>query len=377
MQAELDIFIMKTRLRYTPHRLPSLALATMIVLMTWMQAAAAGPYRNEAFYFSMAIPDDWHHCTVSPVEYYQGALDAHPDHGVTLTWDGLPSSCGLPESQRRIQIMAGDTYWFRDIAGLLRARYRCNEKVGVVGEAPPGLTFARMPSATCRIDKPDGTIEVLAAARTGQWRGELCHSEIGATDYIARLQTRSETFDDDLARFRRVLDTVKVFIPKQKFYCSRIYSNAEFGFRVTLPATRPSCTNDGYQHDTGVLFYLDHGPNRCTGNDSRPWMSVHGHFNVEDWNDAHGWLIRIPCDGKDGKVRPAPPGLFIGAHRAAGCRIDTPDGWILIVAAWLRTPANAPQMIYSAMLHTTPARLSRDLARFRTTAKSIEFLTPQ
>jgi len=356
---------------------------TAFTLIAWGPAVAqpisAEIYKNEAYFFSVPIPEAWRYCKIANEGTYK--YSNYPDHGVTLTWGASPAPCFLPEVRPRIQIMAGYPDWMGFIEGVLYSNFGCNPRTNAVREAPPQLAFGNLPSVSCRIDRPNGNIEVLVAARKGEWRGRLCRSDVDAADYVARLQTRGETFEEDVARFRQVLATVRVSMPEQKFTCTRTYRNEEFGFSVQVPKRHPTCTGEAYQHDDGILIFLDRGAEGCVGIPSRPHINVDANYNAVEAPDVRAWLDGMGCDPKNGKVGAAPAGLTIGRHPAVACRVDRPDGWIDIKLAgasrWVdRKWDDWPYIIYSASLHTTPARLKHDLATFRQVLGSSRLFRP-
>lgn len=159
------------------------------------------------------------------------------------------------------------------------------------------------------------------------------------------------------------------------------YENREYGFSVEI-ARRPACSADPYQHDTGVHLFLDAGPADCGEFDEHPFISVEGSYNSSFQRSA-----KVAAEFLCHTGRPAAPPrrLRIDGQLSAACRIDGDDGWIDIVVTaqageWpgKLDPEDQSALInYAVTLHTTAARLDKDLAQLRSVLRSIRLFVPK
>jgi hypothetical protein len=333
-------------------------------------------YRNDAFKFRVSIPAGLRTRMISREDFLKDMTlndSSGDDHGVEISLPG--------QGDRSIGIFAGAAYWLDGTPGNLLLRGCRPHEANTILDIPPGLAIAGHPSQSCRFRRPDGRIEVLVGMREGEWRGRLCRSDIPITDYVARLETDPEHYEEDIARFRATLKTVRVFLPRQKFTCTPHYRNKEFGFSVRMPPGKPTCTGEPYEHNSGVVVYLDHGANRCTGFKRRPYVNFNGSYDGVEAGGTRGWLAKISCKADPGKIGPPPAGLSFPAKDLAGCTVKRPNGWIDVELAgaspWVAKDwKGRPFIIYSAKLHTTPARLKRDIATFRVVLRSVRLFKP-
>jgi hypothetical protein len=360
-------------------RASAVILIAVSALAVWVAPAsnawAGSVYRNEAFKFTVSVPSGWQTRIITAEAYLRDLTwgdKSVADHGVDMALPGL--------ADRTISVAAGVTDWVDGTPGNLLHRGCRPRDVNTILDTPAGLAIARSPSRSCRFQRPDGRIEVLVGMRKGAWRGQLCRSDIGMHDYLARLETTREYYEADLERFRAVLKTMRVFMPAQKFTCTRRYRNEDFGFSVRVPPRRPTCTAAPYQNDHGITVYLDHGVNQCTGHERRPHIHFGANYDAIEAKTPREWIAQISCDDALDKVGTPPASLRFAAKDLVFCTIRR-KGWIDIELAgaspWVAKKWGAwPFIIYSASLHTTPARLKRDLATFRVVLRSVRLFKP-
>jgi hypothetical protein len=89
----------------------------------------------------------------------------------------------------------------------------CAPSEGTVVAPPAGLTIKGLKTATCRVDQQDGWVLVYVVAQGGKWPPPNADGPPWI-NYELTLQTRPERFDADLARFRAVLRTFRLFKPE-------------------------------------------------------------------------------------------------------------------------------------------------------------------
>ena len=94
------------------------------------------------------------------------------------------------------------------------ARTRCGY-TGRPTKAPPGLQIDEHPSSSCRADTHDGWIEINVVAQDWQWPGKHIEpdDETAYINYEVMLHTTPQRLEHDLAQFRAVLKTIRIFKP--------------------------------------------------------------------------------------------------------------------------------------------------------------------
>jgi hypothetical protein len=179
-------------------RFGTIAVAIATVLSA---PANAETYRNPEFGFSVEVGGRLT-CRAAPFTH---------DHGIDLYLDGLhleggPGDCDLYD-RPFIGIIGNYNVLFAPSAAA-QARTLCGY-AGRPTKAPPGLQIDGHSSSSCRVDRRDGWIEIDVVAQDWQQPGK--HTEL--INYEVMLHTTPQRFDQDLALFRAVLKTIRIFKP--------------------------------------------------------------------------------------------------------------------------------------------------------------------
>lgn len=162
------------------------------------------------------------------------------------------------------------------------------------------------------------------------------------------------------------------------------YTNVEYGFQVDLSDGGSVCGAESYQHDVGILIYLDHQPGLCADRLIRPFIAVSANYNAVFAETALAALPG-PCNGVTGKAVSAPVDLRIARRPSALCVRDGDDGWIDLLiltqaGSWPgahTSPEDATALVdYNVWLHTTPQQLAHDMSQLRAVMQRIHFRLP-
>jgi hypothetical protein len=181
------------------------AVALGLIAALGATSAHAETYRNREFGFAVDIPSGFVTCRASPEQH-----DTH----ITILLAGSVDDCG-PDSEVPFMMAAANynAAFYVNVEAV--ADEYCAREVGRRVAAPPGLVIKGTRTTSCRVDLDDGGIVVRVFAQGGRWRdpGNSPELRLPAIVYRLVLQTRPERFDADLARFRALLKTYRLFKP--------------------------------------------------------------------------------------------------------------------------------------------------------------------
>ena len=190
------------------------AAAGMLLLLGTLAAAApatARSYRNAEYGYAVELPRGLPLCIPDPATEHV--------HGITIWLDDGPAGCHGDETRPYISVSADhNATEYLDAESV--SRWSCDPSVeeGTPRPTPGGLTIKGAHSVACAVDITkdwdDGAIVVIVAALGGKVRDTPgWDPRAPAVVYWIGLHTRPERFDADLARFRAVLKTVRLFEP--------------------------------------------------------------------------------------------------------------------------------------------------------------------
>lgn len=151
---------------------------------------------------------------------------------------------------------------------------------------------------------------------------------------------------------------------------SRQLRNDEFRFSVTIPSSAVSCDEATGGHPDGFSILLEPMNQGCQSRVPQPYVGLFANYNVIYAKTAAA-AIRGLCPSLRSKS-PAinSSALAYPGHPSAVCDKKEDNGWIdvFVVAQAGRWPdrpkSNMPYVNYTAQLHTTPERLTKDLTAF-------------
>jgi len=164
------------------------------------------------------------------------------------------------------------------------------------------------------------------------------------------------------------------------------YTNEEYGFSVVAPENLPTCrgSESASRHDTGIVLFLDDGPNGCVEVQARPHVAISASYNAMFAKSLDEALPRyedsvVPSE-RAGEQKSAPTDIAFHGRASAASRWDRRDGWIEIGVVThggiLREGAGVgsafPEVRYLAALHTRRERNGKDLPLFRKILAGIE-----
>lgn len=181
--------------------------ATLWLTMTAVAWPASGEtYRNPEYGFAVALPPGLPKCQ-RPV--------GEPDQGVAIFLDAGSSGCVGVAGRPLVGVFGrynGDHLPSAD-AELRRA---CALLPGKQLPAPPALAIDDLDTAACRVNRPDGWIDILVVAQGGARPAAL--GEVATTvaqgtafiNYTVLLHTNVRRLDRDVDMLRLVLDRISV-----------------------------------------------------------------------------------------------------------------------------------------------------------------------
>jgi hypothetical protein len=186
------------------------ALALLTVL-TAASPAAVGVYRNNEYGFSVRLPSDKVICRAIPPQH---------EHGVNILLEGDARSCQepVPPVARIGAVGSYNASFIKDSETWADVACHDNpDSPGKVGPAPPDLRVKGLDTAGCRIDVTEGKFKgwiiIGLHALAGRYPNPDNRPELRTPSimYDFTLMTRPERFEADLAYFRAILKTVRIF----------------------------------------------------------------------------------------------------------------------------------------------------------------------
>ena len=171
-----------------------LVIANMFV----MAPAKAQVYRNGEFGITAPVPKSALLCPTPGNQH---------DHGpIFLLGAGDPKNCDDSDRSRSIVIFAG--YNAADVTKKLEdfLKWQCG---GPCHRAPAGLGVPGLPSASARVNRPHGWIDIIVVTQAGEPDPDFDPS-VPFVNYDVRLHTRARDLDSDLVTFRTLLRSVSL-----------------------------------------------------------------------------------------------------------------------------------------------------------------------
>lgn len=177
-----------------------------LVILCSVAGAAAHPtiYRNQEYGIVLPVPSGALLCAVP--------ADANgAEHGAQLLLGTKDATlCRKWSGKRYMDIFASynvsdDTKFLHDLL-----EYSCQSEVKkACSPAPTGLHIPGMKTEAGRLDRPDGSIEIIVVTQAGKPDPDGDPS-VPSTNYAFNLNTDAQHLDEDLKIFRAMLNTVKI-----------------------------------------------------------------------------------------------------------------------------------------------------------------------
>jgi hypothetical protein len=192
----------------------SMTLLRALVSLVFFSAAAGALsqpqfYRNREFGFRLPIPRGTLAC-IPPV--YQG--NGH-DHGPQILLSPADASfCSKSSGKRYVDVFAGAMVdeW-KTLSGHLESLCEYEIK-GECSAAPAGLHVKGLKTEAGRLDRPDGSIEIILVTAAGPPDPNY-DTTVPLFNYSISLNTDAKHLDEDLEVFRLILNTIKISPHKQ------------------------------------------------------------------------------------------------------------------------------------------------------------------
>jgi hypothetical protein len=165
-------------------------------------------YRNPEFGISLPIPSRTLPCT--PPVYEGNGID-HGPQILLATQDA--TLCGKSSGKRYMEVFASitSTEEEKTLRGNLESRCEFEIKQ-TCSAAPADLQIKGMKTEAGRLDRPDGSIEIILVTMAGKPDPDF-DSSVPAFNYELSLNTDAQHLDEDLKVFRLILKTIKIVPP--------------------------------------------------------------------------------------------------------------------------------------------------------------------
>ena len=180
----------------------------LVGLTLFSIAAGAFPqprtYRNQEFGIYLPIPRGTLAC-IPPVYRGNGI-----DHGPQILLGPIEASfCGKSSEKRYMDVFA--SYTAADDEKTLHGNLAilCESACSA---APAGLLIKGMKTATGRLNRPDGSIEIILVTMAGKPDPDF-DPLVPSFDYWLSLHTDAQHLDGDLKVFRLMLETIRISPP--------------------------------------------------------------------------------------------------------------------------------------------------------------------
>jgi hypothetical protein len=182
---------------------------TTFVALGWLATLAAPAfaetYRNPEFGFAVELPPGLPTCQ-KPV--------GEPDQGVAVFLDAGPGGC-IGAAGRPLVTVFGRYNADHQPSPEAELRRACALLPGRQLPAPPDLAIGHLESAACRVNRPDGWIDILVVAQAGQRPEALGEASTVAQatpfiNYMALLHTQVRRLDRDVDMLRLLLDRIRI-----------------------------------------------------------------------------------------------------------------------------------------------------------------------
>ncbi|MGO9084561.1 MAG: hypothetical protein ACLQBK_04980 [Candidatus Sulfotelmatobacter sp.] len=184
---------------------PSRVLIGLVILCSVTGAAShQAIYRNQDYGIVLPVPSGALLCAVP--------ADAHGiDHGPQLLLGTKDATlCREWSGKRYMDVFA--SYNVADDTKLLHdlLEYSCHSEVKkACSPAPTGLHIPGMKTEAGRLDRPDGSLEIIVVTQAGK-ADPGGDSSVPSINYAFNLNTDPQHLDTDLTIFRAMLNTVRI-----------------------------------------------------------------------------------------------------------------------------------------------------------------------
>jgi hypothetical protein len=171
--------------------------AAVAIVVCWGCVAKAQVVTSAEYGFSATVPSGMAVCV--------GRSGTHV-HGVGSVLAG--QSCENSDRGASFSLWADYNAAFEeDAVSVLRLRSGCENSGLGVGEWADAISA--LPTAFCRVDQSDGSVEVLLVAQAGRWPA-TSDTQTPYINYTAALNSSRERIEKDLAVFKSFLASVRI-----------------------------------------------------------------------------------------------------------------------------------------------------------------------
>lgn len=176
-------------------------ISTAVVIVAALVSASTDKpqiFRNEEFGITLRVPDGALLCPIPEGEHIHGP--------VMLLGTSVAKGCSSLERSRYIDVFAGynasdDTKKLRDFL-----KWQCD---GPCRPAPTGLRVTGLPSASGRVNRSGGWIDIIVVTQAGK-PDPAFDPSVPLINYDLTLHTTVRSLEADLRTFRVVLRTVRL-----------------------------------------------------------------------------------------------------------------------------------------------------------------------
>lgn len=187
---------------------------SLVGLLVFVSAAGAASqralYRNHEYGIVLPIPQNTLPC-IPPVYEGNGA-----DHGPQILLGTTDARyCSKSAGKRYVNVFA--SYNASDDTKTLHALLEstCQSVIKrQCSPAPADLHFGGLKSEAGRLDRSDGTIQVIVVTQAGKPDPDF-DSSVPSINYELLLYTDAQHFDQDLSIFRTLLKTIRIAPPNR------------------------------------------------------------------------------------------------------------------------------------------------------------------
>src|SRR6185437_8661665 len=155
----------------------------------------------------------------------------------------------------------------------------------------------------------------------------------------------------------------------------RRVGNREYRFSAIAPTGTVTCMEGSGGHLHGFSIMLDPPKEGCQGSPPQPYIGLFGDYNAAEAKTPAHYLSHLcPLQHPSFPV-PKKTSLVFPGHDSMACQSTDKNGWIDVFVVTMAskwpdakdnpTEPDVPYMLYTAQLHTNPARRTRDLVTFR------------
>jgi hypothetical protein len=178
------------------------------LLVFWSAAGAVAQrtiYRNRQYGIFLPVPSGTLAC-IPPVYKGNGA-----DHGpqILLGTDDA-TLCAKSSGKRYINVFASYTVTEEEKTLHGNLEMACEFEVNrACSPAPAGLHIKGMKTEAGRLDRSDGSIEIILVTMAGKPAPDF-DASVPSINYSLSLNTDKQHLDEDLTAFRAMLKTIKI-----------------------------------------------------------------------------------------------------------------------------------------------------------------------